>query len=74
MKKVIVFGLLISILAITGCKRTPKTYGDVIDFSQYDDENGRVIFAYGKNGCYSDGSRYADRIYNNWVKQYQKSH
>lgn len=69
MKKIILATLLLSALLV-GCG-TPKRYGNITDWSRYDTTDFHVTFAYGENGCYSDGSLESNWMYDSWVKEYK---
>ena len=71
MKKIILISIIAMVL--TGCSN-PKTYGDIIDWSEFDTDELHVLCATSKSGCYSDGSLTSNAVYNAWVKGYEKAH
>lgn len=62
MKKKLIL-LILSATLLTGC--TPKTYGDIKDWS-YLDGDTHVTYSQSPTGCYSDGSVSSDFRFNYW--------
>ena len=65
MKKILLVSLILTMLV--GCG-TPRTYGDAIDWSQYEDKDFHVTFATSRDGCYSDGSFMSNMLMRQWIK------
>lgn len=78
MRKIAIVTLItiatISIIGLKGCKTEPKTYGLITDYSNMESEDYRIVYAFGKDGCYTDGSFDSNMMFNNWVREYEKSH
>lgn len=70
-KRIIVLLTILSLTALSGCKRVPKTVGDATDWSVYDTEDSHVYYAYNEHGFYSDGSFEAEQMLRVWLSKYK---
>lgn len=73
MKKISIILMMVLTVVLCGCGK-PKSFGNTLDYSAMDTEDFHVIYVYGMDNCYSDGSWAANMMFNDWMKNYEKRH